>query len=222
MRTYNSHALSWRGNDLRCAGKTIAGITPDQTYAGMWRVVRPDGRLSDMVNKTRAKDAATAIALSILNWGGKETASGARRRVRVPHRCAVEPSTIASAIVGRRSRGWNSGGAGTRHLSQNESEPRVAHEARLTKEEIVNTDYLASRAAARKPAHKLAACIFVRGTTIHLGFYDSKEAVSRVKAAALYAYARGWRPARKFNTRPTATDTSRVGTATPKSQKESK
>jgi hypothetical protein len=72
MRTYNSHALSWRGNDLRCAGKTIAGITPDQTYAGMWRVVRPDGRLSDMVNKTRAKDAATAIALSILNWGAKK------------------------------------------------------------------------------------------------------------------------------------------------------
>jgi hypothetical protein len=37
MRTYNSNAMSWRGNDLRCAGKTSAGktivsIALDRTY----------------------------------------------------------------------------------------------------------------------------------------------------------------------------------------------
>jgi len=62
MSTYKSHNLSWRGNDLRCAGKTVVGIAPDRTYTGMWRVVLPDGRLSDMANRARAKDAA-------MTWG---------------------------------------------------------------------------------------------------------------------------------------------------------
>jgi hypothetical protein len=43
-------------------------IVPDEKYpAVMWRVRLPDGRLTDMVNRTRAKDAAISIALSILN-----------------------------------------------------------------------------------------------------------------------------------------------------------
>jgi hypothetical protein len=84
-RTYNSRDLSWRGNDLRRVGKTtVVSIVPDQTYAGMWRIAHPDGRLSDMVNRTRAKDAAVTIALGILNSEGQETASGARTRVRAP------------------------------------------------------------------------------------------------------------------------------------------
>ena len=33
----------------------------------MWRIRYPDGWLSDMVNLTRAKDAAGLIALSLLN-----------------------------------------------------------------------------------------------------------------------------------------------------------
>ena len=33
----------------------------------MWRIRYPDGRLSDMVNLTRAKDAASLIVLSRLN-----------------------------------------------------------------------------------------------------------------------------------------------------------
>ena len=33
----------------------------------MWRVRFPDGRLSDMVNDTRARDAAASIALAILS-----------------------------------------------------------------------------------------------------------------------------------------------------------
>jgi hypothetical protein len=30
---------------------------PDQHWTGMWRIAFPDGRLSDMLNLTRAKDA---------------------------------------------------------------------------------------------------------------------------------------------------------------------
>jgi hypothetical protein len=33
------------------------GIVPDAKWPGMYRLVRPDGSLSDMVNLTRAKDA---------------------------------------------------------------------------------------------------------------------------------------------------------------------
>jgi hypothetical protein len=43
-------------------------IVPEAKYPGvMWRVRYPDGTLSDMVNRTRAKDAARSILLGILN-----------------------------------------------------------------------------------------------------------------------------------------------------------
>jgi hypothetical protein len=43
-------------------GKRFTGITviPDEKWPGMWRVQTPDGRVSDMVNLTRAKDAGLA------------------------------------------------------------------------------------------------------------------------------------------------------------------
>ena len=34
-------------------------VVPDAAHPGMWRVRWPDGRLSDMTNLTRAKDAVT-------------------------------------------------------------------------------------------------------------------------------------------------------------------
>ena len=40
----------------------VLHVVPDATYPGMWRVRTPDGGLSDMVNLSRAKDAAVAIA----------------------------------------------------------------------------------------------------------------------------------------------------------------
>jgi hypothetical protein len=40
----------------------IAEIVPDSNWSGMWRIAWPDGRLSDMVNLTRARDAAQVIA----------------------------------------------------------------------------------------------------------------------------------------------------------------
>ena len=36
-------------------------IIKDQNYPGMWRVLWPDGQLSDMVNLSRAKDAAASF-----------------------------------------------------------------------------------------------------------------------------------------------------------------
>jgi hypothetical protein len=42
-------------------------IEPDAVHTDMWRVRRMDGTLTDMVNLTRAKDAAMAIALAELN-----------------------------------------------------------------------------------------------------------------------------------------------------------
>jgi len=42
--------------------KALVHVVPDKTYPGMWRVLRPEGSLSDMVNKTRAKDVARGLA----------------------------------------------------------------------------------------------------------------------------------------------------------------
>ena len=36
-------------------------LVPDSTHPGMWRVRWPDGRLSDMTNLTRAKDAVACF-----------------------------------------------------------------------------------------------------------------------------------------------------------------
>ena len=49
--------------------KALAHIVPDKTYPGMWRVLRPDGSLSDMVNKTRAKDVAWGLAENTVYLG---------------------------------------------------------------------------------------------------------------------------------------------------------
>jgi hypothetical protein len=44
--------------------RTLLRIERDEVYPEMWRVRRPDGSLTDIVNRTRAKDAAVSIALS--------------------------------------------------------------------------------------------------------------------------------------------------------------
>jgi hypothetical protein len=51
-------------------------IVPDARHRGMWRLQSCDGRLSDMANLARAKDAAISLALGILNrrQEGQETA----------------------------------------------------------------------------------------------------------------------------------------------------
>jgi hypothetical protein len=69
MRVWANEALSWRGNRLflKEGSALLAEIVPDPQWSGMWRVRLPDGSLSDMVNITRAKDAARSLALLALN-----------------------------------------------------------------------------------------------------------------------------------------------------------
>jgi hypothetical protein len=51
-----------------CLGKSrIVHVVRDALHPTMFRVLTHDGRLSDMANKTRAKDAALVHAASILN-----------------------------------------------------------------------------------------------------------------------------------------------------------
>ena len=51
-------AASARGSaDARPGRPRKPKVVPDSAHPGMWRVRWPDGRLSDMTNLTRAKDA---------------------------------------------------------------------------------------------------------------------------------------------------------------------
>jgi hypothetical protein len=73
---YGRARLRWKGNhlmiDRRQAG---AQLVPDARWPGMWRVEYPKGVLSDMANRTRAKDAAISLVLASLNT--KETRAAA-------------------------------------------------------------------------------------------------------------------------------------------------
>jgi hypothetical protein len=78
----------------------IAWIVPDAKYPGvMWRIRWPDGRLSEMANLTRAKDAAMAICergpprrnARLLRWKHtRESPSAPRTRGR-----AAAPTSTA-------------------------------------------------------------------------------------------------------------------------------
>jgi hypothetical protein len=86
MRIVSRQALTWEGNTLFFKRRKMAGIEQDARYPKMWRVKYPDGRLSGMVNLTRARDAATVLALAALNSRGEETGAAAP-----PMRFAGEP-----------------------------------------------------------------------------------------------------------------------------------
>jgi hypothetical protein len=67
-------------------GRDFTGITicKDATWPGMWRVRSTDRQLSDMVNLTRAKDAAISRARprglggkEVVRWDNRETAVAA-------------------------------------------------------------------------------------------------------------------------------------------------
>ena len=75
MRIVASTALRWRGNELYFDRRLMLWIEPDGKYSGMWRVRHLDGCLSDMVNLSRARDAARVHALAALKRG-EETGYG--------------------------------------------------------------------------------------------------------------------------------------------------
>jgi hypothetical protein len=51
-------------NDNPQSGRALV-ITPDVKWSGMWRIKLPNGSLSDMVNLTRAKDAAMLLGRAL-------------------------------------------------------------------------------------------------------------------------------------------------------------
>jgi hypothetical protein len=86
---FGKRDLTWRrerdGTLVLCRTGTktiLARIVADRVYPSMWGVKMPSGKVSDMTNLVRAKDAAMSIALSILNREQKaqETASEAPPR----------------------------------------------------------------------------------------------------------------------------------------------
>lgn len=64
---YRRHQLKWIGNRVTYGGNTLSEIIPDAQWPQMWRVKYPDGRVSDMVNLSRACEAAMDAALVVLN-----------------------------------------------------------------------------------------------------------------------------------------------------------
>jgi hypothetical protein len=73
--------LTWRKDGVRLLlfhrsdQNPLAIIEPDAKYFRLYRIRYPDGHLSDMVNLTRAKDAACSFALRSLNSPPQETLS---------------------------------------------------------------------------------------------------------------------------------------------------
>jgi len=74
MRIVSHQALTWKGPVLYFQRRKMFEVVQDAKYPKMWRVRHPDGRLSDMVNLTRARDAATGLALAALNLKAEEPA----------------------------------------------------------------------------------------------------------------------------------------------------
>ena len=65
---YERKNLMWDGRQLRLSrGRVLASIEPDKTWPDMWRVRLPEGYVTDLVSLPRAKDAAAALALGVLN-----------------------------------------------------------------------------------------------------------------------------------------------------------
>jgi hypothetical protein len=78
------NSLGWRRDGdgwLLLAGRRKFGrVVPDQKYPGMWCVQWPDGRLSDLTNLMRAKDALSRFAES----ESRRQRSGAEEGFRRP------------------------------------------------------------------------------------------------------------------------------------------
>ena len=65
---FGRNDLVWDGLKLKLGARVMATAEPDGNWPGMWRV-RFGGKLSDMANISRAKDAAISLVLSELNGG---------------------------------------------------------------------------------------------------------------------------------------------------------
>lgn len=92
VRIYGRRHLLWRGDKL-CAGRTILlRLVTDARWPQMRRIQYRDGRLSDLLNVARARDAAMATALREIN--GEETP------LTAPPIAAIDPgaTTLAETL----------------------------------------------------------------------------------------------------------------------------
>jgi hypothetical protein len=65
--TYGAYGLVWHGSVLKRGRRVLGSIERDATFPRMWRVRLPSGRLTDMVNLTRAKDFACSVAMRLFD-----------------------------------------------------------------------------------------------------------------------------------------------------------
>jgi hypothetical protein len=70
-RIFAARELEWRSNRLVVQGggrhSPMTEIVPDSQWPDMWRVKRPDGSITDMVNRDWARELAKDILLRVLN-----------------------------------------------------------------------------------------------------------------------------------------------------------
>jgi hypothetical protein len=65
---FASSELTWCGDKLCLGRDVLVAVVRDQHHPGMWRI-RVGAEVSDMVNCTRARDAARSVAVALLNGG---------------------------------------------------------------------------------------------------------------------------------------------------------
>jgi hypothetical protein len=63
----SGYALRWHGLQLRRGDGVVATVVADKEWPKLYRVHLSDGCITDIANLTRAKDAAAALALSVLD-----------------------------------------------------------------------------------------------------------------------------------------------------------
>ena len=78
-------------------------VVPDKTYPAMWRIKHRDGKLSDMANLTRARDAAFALAMDDYRRETKGVKPVEASRTRSPEMPAPAPVRVNSGVTAASS-----------------------------------------------------------------------------------------------------------------------
>ena len=88
--------LDWKGDDLYFARRKLISVVRDEKYSNMWRVLFPDGRVLDIANRSRAKDAAMGHARRMVDPPQNRSDSASEgcpvRSEPSPLLCPVEPA----------------------------------------------------------------------------------------------------------------------------------
>jgi hypothetical protein len=97
---FNRRSYEWRqvgqNWELTTASQIVAQVVPDALHPGMYRIDLGDDPLSDMVNLTRAKDAALSLADRALEKG-RQRAQGGLSMHRSQPGLATTPPQPSSA-----------------------------------------------------------------------------------------------------------------------------